>query len=144
MGAALAAQQSSSMHTRRPDAHCVQLSLRSQSSSPHAQQTRTHDPLLTDLDLHPDCLSSTSQRERMTDLRHLKHCQLFIPGLSVRRLLADRPQLRKHKEKMISFQLGRAQGNFPAVFTYSERRFSRPHVRSRGALIWLRLCHGHT
>lgn len=44
MGAVLAAQQS-----RRLDTHCAQLTLRSQSVSPHAEGTRTHDPLLTDL-----------------------------------------------------------------------------------------------
>lgn len=43
-------------------------------------------------------------------------------------LLADPPPLRKHKEKMISFQLEQAQGNFPAVFTHSVRPVSLVHM----------------
>lgn len=80
MGAVLAAQQSLRKHTRRLDTCCIQLTVRSQSVSPHAQKSHTHDPALTDL--HPEGLSCTSQCECMTDLHRLKHCQLFIPGLT--------------------------------------------------------------
>lgn len=86
----------------------------------------------------------------MTDLHRLKHSQLFPPGLITESLsatlLADPPPpLRKHKEKMISFQLDWAQGNFPAVFTHSVRPDSLVHMwGAEEQLIWLRLCHGRT
>lgn len=119
----------------RLDTRCIQLTRSSVSTSPHAQETHTHDPVLTDLtppDLHPDGPSSTSQRERRTDLRRLKRCQLLIPGripVAVPELLPPTmPLLRKPKEKMISFQLDEAQGNFPAVFTDSEIRLSPVHM----------------
>lgn len=84
-----------------------------------------HNPPLTDLAsaLHPDGLSSTLQCEFTTALP---------PGLITEKRsaspLADPPPLRKHKEKMISFQLGQAQGDFTAVFAHSVRPDSLVHM----------------
>lgn len=84
-----------------------------------------HNPPLTDLAsaLHPDGLSSTLQCEFTTAL---------LPGLITEKRsaspLADPPPLRKHKEKMISFQLGQAQGDFTAVFAHSVRPDSLVHM----------------
>lgn len=89
-GTVLAAQQSLRTRTRGLAARCIQLRLLSESTPPHAQESqtraRTHTHTRSSADrshtsLHPDGLSSTSQRKRMTDLHRLKRCQLFIPGL---------------------------------------------------------------
>lgn len=80
--------------------------------------THTLNPLLTDL-------TPPSAQTVWTSLYSASAWQYFLQVSSQSRSLR-RPSLipkplRKHKEKMISFQLGWAQGNFPAVFTHSER-----------------------
>lgn len=132
VGAGLAEQQSLRRHTRSLDTHCIQLSLHTQSISTHAQETHTHNPLLTDLTPTSTQtvwapLHSVSSRQICTI-----YSKLFLAGLITERnsgsFLSSSPPLRKHKEKMISFQLDRAQGNFPAVFTHSVGPDSRVHM----------------
>lgn len=133
MGAVLAAQQSLRTRTRRLDTHCIQLTLRSESASPHAQETHTHDPLLTDLTLTSTQtawapLHSVSVWQICTVLNTANYLFQVFFQLLCATFLADPPPLRKRKEKMISFQLDQAQGNFPAVFTYSVRPDSPVHM----------------
>lgn len=117
----------------RLDTHCIQLTPSSVSTSPHAQETHTHDPMLTDL-------TPTSTQMAWAPPRSVSVWQIctvsntanYLFQLSFQllcvKLLADPPPLRKPKEKMISFQLDQAQGNFPAVFTDSETRLSPVHM----------------
>lgn len=93
--------------------------------------------------LHPDSPSSTSQCECMTDLHHLKHFQLFPPGLCDAPRWSPTAQEAQREDDKLSIRAG--SGEFSScLHTLCETSLSRPHVGSREALIWLRLCHGRT
>lgn len=150
VGAGLAEQQSLRTHTRSLDTYCIQLSLHTQSIATHAQENNTHTHTI------PCWQISHQPLPRQSEL-HFTVCvwqictvysQLFLPGLITEwlseSLFADPPPLRKHKEKMISFQLDRAQGNFPAVFTHSVR-LSLVHMWGAEELSFGSIfCHGCT
>jgi len=133
-------------HTHSLDTHCIQLTLHTQSISTHAQYTHTHSHTHTHTQspadrshtsLHPDSRSST---ERTTDL--LKHYQLFPPGLITRVALPLRsPTAQEAQREEDKLSIRPSSGEFSSCLrTLCETRLSRPHVGSRGALIWLRLC----
>lgn len=121
MGAVLAEQQSLRTHTRSLDTHCIQL-------TPHTRKRK-----LAHTQSPADTLASTQTAQapllsvsvwQISTILNISNSFLLVSAT----LLADPPPLRKHKEKMISFQLEQAQGNFPAVFTHSVRPVSLVHM----------------
>lgn len=139
----------------RLDTQCIQLTrhnkafpiVHTKTSCVHAIHTHTHaeNPPLTDLTPPPTFtfwtpLQSVSTWQISTVLNIPNYLlQVSSEGCSQSRFT---PPLRKHKKKMISFQLDQAQGNFPAVFTHSNRYPTRAHMwgaeeLSSGALVSL-------
>lgn len=107
----------------RLDTRCIQLTRSSVSTSPHAQETHTHDPVLTDLTptstqtgRAPPRSVSAGQTSAVSNAANYLF-QVAFQSLCLNSSPPTTPLLRKPKEKMISFQLDEAQGNFPAVFT---------------------------
>lgn len=83
----------------------------------------------------------------MTDLHRLKRCQLFIPGfipVGLRDTPRQSPTAQEAQREDDKLSIRPGSGEFSScLHMLGENWVSRPHVRSRGALIWLRLCHGH-
>lgn len=132
MGAALAPQQSVRTHTRSLDARCVQLTPRSKHFHAH---THTHYPLLTDL-------TPASTQTARAPLRRVSVWQICaVSSRSPRRAALREAQEAQREDDKLSIRPG--SGEFSScLHTLCET--SRPHVGSRGALIWLRPCHGCT
>lgn len=151
MGAALAAQQSPGTCTQTwytlysiNSELCKHFPTRTRNSHTWSRADRSHT------DLHPDGPSSTSQRERRTDLRRLKRCQLLIPGLipvAAHEHCPSNPtptaQEAQREDDKLSIRRG--SGEFSScLHRLWDPSLSRPHVWRREALIWLHLRRGRT
>lgn len=117
----------------RLDTRCIQLTRSSVSTSPHAQETHTHDPVLTDLTptstrTGPAAPPRSVSAGQISAVSNAANYLFQVSFQSLCMNTAPPPLLRKPREKMISFQLDEAQGNFPAVFTDSEIRLSPVHM----------------
>lgn len=149
MGAVLAEQQSLRTHTRSLDTHCIQLTLHTQSISTHAQETHTHTIPCWQISHHAP--------PRQSELHFIvlnvwQICTILnIPNYFLQvsshsdfsaSLLADPPTAQEAQREDDKLSIRPGSGEFSScLHTVCETRLSRPHVGSRGALIWLRLCH---
>lgn len=135
----------------RLDTRCIQLTRSSVSTSPHAQETHTHDPLLTDLTptssqtgrAPPRSVSAgqTSAASNAANYLFQVAFQSPVPEpLSPYHAISQEAQREDDK-----LSIRRSSGEFSScLHGLWEPSLSRPHVCSREALIWLRLRHGRT
>lgn len=134
MGVALAEQQSIRTHTCNLDTHCIQLTAHSEHFHAHTHaKTYTHTQSFAD-----------RSHTRQSELHFTLWAYDSISSRSHYRVTLHHPTTHGTQREDDKLSIRPPQGNFPAVSTHSETRLSCPHVGSRGALIWLCLCHGRT
>ncbi len=110
----------------------------------HKELTHTHNPLLTDL-------TQTSTQTAWAPLHSVSVWQIlnisnyFVQVSSQIGFLWRSPTAQEAQREDDKLSIRAGSGEFSScLHTLCETRLSRPHVGSRGALIWLRLCHGCT
>lgn len=141
-------------HTRpRRTLYSIKSTLWKHSPHTHKKVTRarahTHDPLLTDLTLaSTQTARAPLHSVSVWQIRSVLNAANYLFQVSFQSVCATLPanpptaQEAQREDDKLSIRPG--SGEFSScLHVLCETWVSRPHVRSRGALIWLRLCHGH-
>lgn len=135
----------------RLDTRCIQLTRSSVSTSPHAQETHTHDPVLTDLTptstetgRAPPRSVSAGQISAVSNAANYLF-QVSFQSLCMNTAPLTPPTAQEAQREDDKLSIRRGSGEFSScLHRLWDPSLSRPHVWSREALIWLHLCRGRT